>query len=143
MEWLGLVELFSILSSLLISMDILFCRPTCAIPQSTIHYITRTIINKWLPWTIDISFIQNMLINFYCLLVRKFLVWNSRPKDLTWMSLWINIRSSEGSFTWNVWCMIIWMCLWHGISTISSRSSIQSIINFWNMNWIEPLNKDN
>jgi len=109
MEWLGLVKLFSILCSLLISMDILFRGPTCTVPQSAIHYITRTIINKWLPWAIDICFIKNMLINSYCLLVGKFLIRNSRPENLTWMSLRVNIRCSERSLAWHVWSMIIWM----------------------------------
>ena len=52
MERLWLIELFSVLSSILISVSILLCCPACAIPKSRVHHISRTIILYWLPWSI-------------------------------------------------------------------------------------------
>jgi len=80
-----------------------------------------------------------MLINFYCLLVGKFLVRNSRPKHLAWVSLRVNIGSSEGRLTWHIWGMIIWMRQGHCVGAVSSGSGIESIINFGNVNGVKPL----
>jgi len=52
MERLWLIELFSVLSSILISVSILLCCPACTIPKSRVHHISRTIILYWLPWSI-------------------------------------------------------------------------------------------
>jgi len=122
-------------------MDILFRGPTCTVPQSAIHYITRAIINKWLPGAVDIRLVKNVLINFDCLLVRKFLRRHPRPEHLTWMSLRVEVRCSERRLAGHVRSVIIWVRQRHGVGAISSRSGIQGVVDLGNMDGVEPIQR--
>ena len=90
-----------------------------------------------MSWSIDVSFILHMLMNFKSILSTEFSTWNSSSKDLTWMSLWVQKWCSESGLTWDIWSMIIWMSLWESFSSVSSGSRIQRIVCFWNIHWIK------
>lgn len=62
-EWFWLVELFSVLSSILIGMSVLLSCPAGAIPQGGVHHITRAIVNKRLSWTVEVCFILDVLVD--------------------------------------------------------------------------------
>ena len=76
-EWFWLIELLSILGSLLIGMNITFSGPATAIPQSAVHNISRTIIFKCLSWSIDVSFIGNVFVNVDSFFSTEFSAWDS------------------------------------------------------------------
>ena len=59
-ERLRLIELFSILGSILISVSISLSGPACAIPKSRVHNITRAIINKRLSRSIYIGLVLDV-----------------------------------------------------------------------------------
>lgn len=62
-EWFWLIELFSVLSSILISVSVWFGGPAGAIPESRVHHISRAIIKKRLPWAIQIGLVLNVLMD--------------------------------------------------------------------------------
>jgi hypothetical protein len=101
--------LLSILGSLLIGMNITFSGPATAIPQSAVHYVSRTIIFKCLSWSIDVSFILNMLMNIDSFFSTEFSSWYSWSENLTWMAFWVNKWGSESGLWWHIWSMVTWM----------------------------------
>ena len=72
-EWFWLVELFSVLSSILISVSVSLSGPACAIPESRVHHITGAIIKKSLSRSVDIGLVLNMLMEFNCFLLGELL----------------------------------------------------------------------
>jgi len=62
-EWFWLIELLSVLSSILIGVSVLLSGPAGTIPESGIHDIARAIINKRLSWAVQVSFVLNMLVD--------------------------------------------------------------------------------
>ena len=138
-EWFRLIELFSILGSCLISMNILFSCPACCIPQCRVHNISRTIINQRLFLSIYVGLVLKMLVDLYCSFLWEFFCWISWSINWTWLYFWIYKTSSESCLAGSVVRMVIWMCLWFSSSSISSRSCIKSLICFWNMNCIKSI----
>ena len=141
MEWFWLIELLSVLGSRLISVNIFFSCPACAIPQCWVHDVARTIINQRLFLTINICLILNMLMNFYGSFIWEFLIRVSWSINWTWMLLRIDKTRSECCLAWLVMRMVIWMSLWFSSSTISSWSCVQSIICFWDVNRVKSIKK--
>ena len=72
-ERLRLVELFSVLSSILISVGVLFGCPAGAVPEGRVHYIARAIIEECLSWSIQICLICHVLLELDGLLLRELL----------------------------------------------------------------------
>ena len=64
-EWFRLVELFSILSSILISVGVLLSSPAGTIPEGRVHHVTRAIIQQRLSRAVQIRFILNVLVNMH------------------------------------------------------------------------------
>ena len=62
-EWFWLIELFSVLGSILIGVSVWLCGPAGAVPESRVHHISRAIIKKRLPWTIQIGLVLNVLMD--------------------------------------------------------------------------------
>jgi len=62
-EWFWLIELLSVLSSILIGVSVLLSGPAGTIPESGIHDIARAIINKRLSWAVQVSFVLDMLVD--------------------------------------------------------------------------------
>ena len=123
-EWLGLVELLSILSSILVGMSIFFSCPASAIPKRRVHHIPRAIIEQSLSRTIQISFVRHVLLEFYSLFQREFLGRIPTSKHRFGLSLWINKTSAESSLVWLILGVIMRVALRHCFSTISPGSSV-------------------
>jgi len=68
-EWFRLVELFSVLSSILISVSVSLSGPARAVPESRIHHVARAIIKKGLSRSVDIGLVLDVLVDFDCLLL--------------------------------------------------------------------------
>lgn len=62
-EWFWLIELLSVLSSILIGVSVFLSGPAGTIPESGIHDIARAIINKRLSWAVQVSFVLDMLVD--------------------------------------------------------------------------------
>lgn len=70
-EGLRLVELFSVLSSILVSVGVSLGGPACAIPEGRVHHVARAIIEERLSWSIQISLVLNMLVEFDSFFMRE------------------------------------------------------------------------
>jgi hypothetical protein len=70
-EWLRLVELLSVLSSVLVSVGVSLGGPACAIPKGRVHHVARAIIKERLSWSIQISLVLNMLMEFDSFFMRE------------------------------------------------------------------------
>lgn len=62
-ERLGLIELFSVLRSILISMGVSLGRPARAIPECRVHDVARAIIQERLPWAVQVGLVLDVLVN--------------------------------------------------------------------------------
>lgn len=132
MEILWLIELLSILGSLLICMDILLSGPASVIPKGWVHNVATAIIDEHLSWAIQIGFICHVRVNIQRLLHGKLFAWVSSSVNLAWMFLWVDITSSESGLVWSIVCMICWMSVGHCSQAISPGGGMKSIILLWN-----------
>ena len=74
-EWLWLVELFSVLSSILICVGVLLSSPTSVIPESRVHHIARAIIEECLPWSIQICLVSHVFMELNGFLHGELFTW--------------------------------------------------------------------
>ena len=74
-EWLRLVELFSVLSSILICVRVLLCSPACAVPEGRVHHIARAIIEECLPWSIQICLVSHVFMELNGFLLGELFLW--------------------------------------------------------------------
>lgn len=70
-ERLRLIELFSVLRSILISVLVPLGRPARAVPQSRIHDVARAIIDQRLAWSIQIGLVLNVLVDLQVSFLRE------------------------------------------------------------------------
>ena len=70
-EWFWLIELFSVLSSVLISVRVFLCGPAGTIPEGGIHHVAGAIIDQRLSWTVQVRFILDVLVNLNGFLIRE------------------------------------------------------------------------
>ena len=101
-EWLRLVELFSVLSSILISVGVLLSGPACAVPKGRVHHITRAIIEECLPWSIQICLVCHVFLELDGILFGELLGWITILEYGRWLRLWINITGSESRLIWRI-----------------------------------------
>ena len=71
-EWFWLVELFSVLRSILISVSVFLCGPTGIVPKSGVHNVSRAIVEECLSWSVQICLICDMLLELNSILLREF-----------------------------------------------------------------------
>ena len=62
-ERFGLIELFPILGSVLISVGVFLRGPAGAIPQGRVHHVPRAIIQERLTGPVQIGLVLNVLMN--------------------------------------------------------------------------------
>ena len=62
-EWFWLIELLSVLRSVLISMGVWFAGPAGAIPQGRVHHVSRAVIDKRLSWSIQVGLVLDVLVD--------------------------------------------------------------------------------
>ena len=72
MEGFWLVELFSIVSSVLIGVSVSLGSPTGAIPEGRVHHIARAVIEKGLSWSIEASLVLDVLVDLEGSLIGEF-----------------------------------------------------------------------
>ena len=130
-ERLRLIELFSVLRSILISVRVSLGCPARAIPQSWVHDVARAIIDQRLARSIQIGLVLHVLVDLKISFLRELTRRIPSSKDRFWLLLRIDIACAESCFVWSVLSVIIGVGLWHCLSTISSGSSVESIINLW------------
>ena len=136
-EWLWLVELFSVLSSILISVGILFCGPACVVPEGWVHHVARTIIEECLSWSIQVCLVSDVLLEFESVLIGELLRGIAVLEHGRWLHLWINITGSESGLVWLILRVIMWMSLWHCLGAVSPWSGVERLISLWNPLGIE------
>jgi hypothetical protein len=96
-EWFWLVELFSVLRSILISVSVLLCGPTGVVPKSGVHNVSRAIVEKCLSWSVQICLICHMLLELNSILLREFLRGVTIFEDRLGLSFWVNVAGPESS----------------------------------------------
>lgn len=121
-EWLGLVELFSVLSSILISVSILFSGPAGAVPKGRVHNIAGAIIEECLSWSIQICLVCYVLLELDGFFLGELFGWIAILEDRRWLSLWIDITCSESCLIWCVLRVIMRMSKGHRLRAVSPRS---------------------
>ena len=99
-EWFRLVELFSILSSILISVGVLLSSPAGTIPEGRVHHVTRAIIQQRLSRAVQIRFILNVLVNMHSFFFRELFRGVSVFEDGAWLCFWVDITRPECRFVW-------------------------------------------
>ena len=72
-ERFWLIELFSVLSSILISVSDSLSGPACAVPEGRVHHIAGAIIQEGLPWSVQIGFVLNVLVDLNSFFLRELL----------------------------------------------------------------------
>lgn len=136
-ERLGLIELLSVLSSILVSVEVLLGGPGSTIPKSRVHGIAGAVVEKSLSWAIKVCLILNVLVEFSSSLSRKDLLRLSASKDAAGMSLWVQKACPESGFVWRILRMVIRMSERLSSGAISPRSCIKRIISLGNESLIE------
>ena len=101
-EWLWLVELFSVLSSILVSVCVLLCGPARAVPKGRVHHIARAIIEECLPWSIQICLVCHVLLELDGFLLGELFGWITILEHRRWLRLWINVTRSECRLIWRI-----------------------------------------
>lgn len=96
-EWFWLVELFSVLRSILISVSVLLCGPTGVVPKSGVHNVSRAIVEECLSWSVQICLICDMLLELNSILLREFLRGVTIFEDRLGLSFWVNVAGPESS----------------------------------------------
>lgn len=137
-EWLGLVELFSVLSSILISVGVLLGGPARAIPESRVHHVSRAIIEECLSWSIQICLVCHVLLELDGVLFGELFGWITVLEHGRWLHLWINITGSESRLIWRILRVIMWMSKGHRFRAVSPGRRVQRLIGLWNPLGIEP-----
>jgi hypothetical protein len=137
MEGFWLTELFAILSTNLVCVNIWLSGPTGRIPESAIHHVSWTIVVKCHPWTIQVSFVCYFFLNVCCDLLRKFLGRITTSEYLFGTLNWIDIAWSEGSLIWRIVRMICRMSKRISFCPKTSRGWVQGIICFRNVDRIK------
>ena len=72
-EWFWLVELLSVLSSVLIGVGVSLGGPARAVPESRVHDVARAIIEQRLSRSVQIRLILNVLVDLERSLLRELL----------------------------------------------------------------------
>ena len=137
-EGLRLVELFSVLSSILISVGVLLGGPARAIPESRVHHVSRAIIEECLSWSIQICLVCHVLLELDGILFGELFGWITVLEYGRWLHLWINITSSESRLIWRILRVIMWMSKGHRFRAVSPGRRVQRLIGLWNPLGIEP-----
>lgn len=96
-EWFWLVELFSVLRSILISVSVLLCGPTGVVPKSGVHNVSRAIVEECLSWSVQICLICDMLLELNSILLREFLRGVTIFEDRLGLSFWVDVAGPESS----------------------------------------------
>ena len=101
-EWFWLIELFSVLSSILVSVSVSLGGPACAIPEGRVHHVTGAILKKRLSWSIQIGLVLNVLVDLNSFLLRELLVGVPILENGLRLLLRVNIACTEGRLVWSV-----------------------------------------
>ena len=131
-EWFRLVELFSVLSSILISVSVGLGCPAGAVPKSRVHDVSRAIIEECLSWSVQIRLVSNMLLEPNSLLLREFLGWVTIFEYGRWLDFRVDVACSESRLIGSVLRVIMWVSLRHCLSTISPRGGVECVVGGWN-----------
>ena len=138
-ERFGLVELFSILSSVLISVSVSLSGPASAIPEGWVHHVARAVVKERLSRSIKTSLILDVFMDLQGSLFRKFPWRITVPEHRRRLLLWINEARSESRFIWSIFWMIVRVSLWHGLSSVSPGRGIESVVSVWDPLCIESV----
>lgn len=138
-ERFGLVELFSILSSVLISVSVSLGGPASAIPEGWVHHVARAVVKERLSRSIKTSLILDVFMDLQGSLFRKFPWRITVPEHRRRLLLWINEARSESRFIWSIFWMIVRVSLWHGLSSVSPGRGIESVVSVWDPLCIESV----
>lgn len=95
-EWLGLVELLSVLGSLLIGVRIFFSCPAGAVPEGRVHYVARAIIEQSLSRAIQVRLVSHVLLEFYRFLERELLRRITTSEYGFGLRFWVDETGPEG-----------------------------------------------
>ena len=94
-EWFWLIELFSVLSSILVGVSDSLSGPARAVPEGRVHHVARAIIKKGLSRSVQIGLVLNVLMNLNSFLLGELLRRISVLKHGLWLRLRVNIAGSE------------------------------------------------
>lgn len=131
-ERFGLIELFPILGSVLISVGVFLRGPAGAIPQGRVHHVPRAIIQERLTGPVQIGLVLNVLVNLNSSISWEFLRRVASSENRWGLLLRVNIACTESSLIGFVFWMVMRMSLWHRLGAVSPRGGIQRVISDWN-----------
>ena len=140
-EWLGLVELLSVLGSLLVGVSIFFSCPAGAVPEGRVHYVARAIIEQSLPRAVEIGLVSHVLLEFYSLLHRELLGRITASEYRFGLSFGVHETGSEGRLVRLVLRVIMGVGLRHSLRPVSPRGGIKGVIRRRNPLGIESVRK--
>ena len=137
MEGLWLVELLSVLSSVLISVEILLRGPTCRVPECWIHHVSRAVVDEGLSLSVEVGLVCDQGLAFQSSLLWELFERVSGSKDLLGEYVWIHEACSKGCFVAFVFGMVSGMSWNLSLSAVSSRSGMHRFVCFRDVKLIE------
>lgn len=140
-EWFWLVELLSVLSSVLIGVGVSLGGPARTIPERRVHDVARAIIEQRLSRSVQIRLILNVLVDLDRSLLRELLGRVPCSEDGLRLLFWVNIAGAESRFIWRIFRVIMRMGLRHGLGTVSPGGGVESIVSYWDPLCIESESK--
>lgn len=136
-ERFRLIELFSVLRSILISVGVSLSGPARAVPKRGVHDVAGAIIKKGLSGSVEVGLVLDVLVDLDRILLRELSGRVARSEHRLWLLLWVNIASAERRLVWLVLCVVMWMGLWHCLGTVSPRGGVERIVRLGNPLGIE------
>ena len=128
MEGLGLIELLSILRSVLIRVEILLGGPAGTVPQRRVHRVARAVVEERLSGTIQVLLILHMLVEFPGDVVGEFAAGVAISEHRARMSLGVDVACAERGLIGRVVGMVMRMSERLGSRAISARRSIERLV---------------
>ena len=139
MEGFGLVELLSVLGSLLVSMHILLSGPAGGVPEGRVHSISRAIVHQRLPWPIQVGFVGHVLLELDSLFLRKLLVWVPGLEHGAWVLFGADVAGSEGGLVGRVLRVVCWVGQWLGLGAEPPGSRVEGVVRLRDVHLVESV----
>ena len=136
-ERLGLIELLSILRSVLIRVDIFLSGPAGTVPQRRVHRVARAVVEERLSRTIEVLLVLHMLVESPGDLAGEFTAGIAILEHRAGLLLGVDVTRAESRLVGSVVRMVMGMSEGLGSRAISARSGIQGVVRSRDVGLIE------
>ena len=136
-ERLGLIELLSILRSVLIGVDIFLSGPAGAVPQRRVHRVARAVVEERLSRTIEVLLVLHMLVESPGDLSGEFAAGIAILEHRAGLLLGVDVARTESRLVGSVVRVVMGMSEGLGSRAISARRGIQGLVRSGDVGLVE------